>query len=352
MMSLAAIALLLTACGGGAATSPRPGGAAPAPSSPAPSAPSGSTAAAARATLLWVAISGSQAPAWITYDGGYFRQNGVDVNMEYVSGSPVASAALAGGSAQFATIAGPAVVSADAKGAHEVVVMGFVNKPLFVVMAVPSITQPQQLRGKTVGVVKIGTSDDFMFREALSHWGLTAGGGPTDVHITGVGSTPAQLAALQKGLIQALVVDPPNDVLAAKAGAHLLVRIADLGIEYQANSLVTTEAEIKNHPQTVLRVVESFAEGLHRFKTDKAYAEQVMGKYLKTTNQSVLDSAWQTYSAIFPDAPTPTLAGMQEIAREDQAAGIIKGSADVGSMVDPSFVNQLQKNGFLAKLNG
>jgi NitT/TauT family transport system substrate-binding protein len=351
--------LLLAACGGASSTT---GGgsapAAPAPqpataaSAPAASGSGGSTgasgAAPGRATVAWVALGAAQAPAWMA--APYYRQNGVNVNTEFIQGSPIASAALVGGKVQFATIAGPAVVTADAKGAHEIVVMGFINQPEFVVVTLPSIAKPQQLAGATIAVSKIGSSDDFMFREGLSHWGLTAGGGPGQVHITAVSSIPAEIASLQKRLVQGVVVDPPADLQAEAVGGHLLARIADLGIDYQANALVTTESYAKTHPHVVLAVVKSFIDGLHRFKTDKAYAEQVMGHYMKTSNQKVLNAGWQELSAIFPEVPIPTLAGMQEIAREEEAAGVVKGSPDVSTMVDTSYVDQLRKDGFIQQV--
>src|SRR5579883_2540582 len=39
-------------------------------------------------TMLWVAVTGSQAVAWVAKEGGYFARNGVDVDLEYLAGSP------------------------------------------------------------------------------------------------------------------------------------------------------------------------------------------------------------------------------------------------------------------------
>src|SRR5215469_16586611 len=75
-----------------------------------------------QATMLWVAVTGSQAVAWVTKEGGYFARNGVDVILDYLSGSPTAAAALVSGRVDFVQMAGPAVVAADARGAHLVMV--------------------------------------------------------------------------------------------------------------------------------------------------------------------------------------------------------------------------------------
>lgn len=300
-----------------------------------------------KVTMLWVAVSGSQSVAWVTKEGGYFTRNGVDVALEYLSGSPTAAAALVSGRVEFVQMAGPAVVAADARGGHLVMVMGFVNQPVFVVMTTADVQTPEQLKGKTVAVSKVGSSDDFMLREALSHWGLRA---DTDVKITGVGSVAGQIAAIDKHLVQAIVVDPPNDVLAEQAGAHLLARVSDLGIAYQAAGLVTTREYIQSHGEVVARVVRAMTEGVHRIKTDRAFAEEVMAKYLKNTNPVVVDAAYNAYVNIFSRAPAPTKAGLAEIVKESVSTGHLKDPIDVTPMLDTSFVDKLQASGFIQQL--
>jgi NitT/TauT family transport system substrate-binding protein len=302
-----------------------------------------------KVTMLWVAVSGSQSVAWVTKESGYFERNGVDVDLAYLAGSPTAAAALVSGRVEFVQMAGPAVVTADSQGAHLVMVMGFVNQPLFVLMATPDVQSPEQLKGKTVAVTKVGSSDDFMLREALSHWGLKP---DTDVKITGVGSVTAQIAALEKRLVQGLVVDPPNDVLAQQVGAHLLARVSDLGIPYQAAGLVTTREYIQSHADVVAKVVRAMTQGVHRIKTDRAYSEEIMAKYLKNSNPLVVDAAYESYVSVFGRVPAPSKAGLAEIAKEGLSTGLLKNPVDVGTMIDTSFVDKLQANGFIQQLYG
>jgi len=297
--------------------------------------------------MLWVAVTGSQAVAWVTKEGGYFARNGVDVDLVYLSGSPTAAAALVGGRVEFAQMAGPAVVAADAQGAHLVMVMGFVNQPLFEVMTVPDVQTPDQLKGKTVAVSKVGSSDDFMLREALAHWGLRP---DADVKITGVGSVTAQIAAVEKGLVQGIVVDPPNDVLARQAGAHLLARVGDLGIPYQAAGLVTTREYIRSHADVIARVVRAMTEGVHRFKTDRPFSEEVMARYLKNADPVVVDAAYDALVDVFATVPAPTKAGLAEIVKEYVRAGQFKDPIDIGAMLDTSFVDHLAAGGFIKTL--
>ncbi len=303
--------------------------------------------ASPKVTMLWVALAGSQAPAWITKEAGYFERNGVGVDLTYLAGSVTAAAALTGGRVEFVQMAGPAVVAADGAGGHLVMVMGFVNQPVFVFMTTPDIQTPDQLRGKTIAVVKIGTSDDFMLREALSHWGLRPG---VDVQITGVGSVTAQIAAIERHLVQGAVLDPPNDVLAERAGAHLLARIRDLGIAYQAAGLATTREYIRAHRDVVMKVVTAMSQGVHRIKTDRAFSEEVMAKYLHNNDPVVVDASYEAFADVFQRVPAPSKAGMQEILKQMVSSGQITESLDVATMIDTSFVERLQAGGFFQTL--
>jgi NitT/TauT family transport system substrate-binding protein len=337
--ALLLLALELAACGGGAS----PGG----------DRPAGTGAAATPAqglpevTLAWVAPVGSEAILWVAYEGGYFSRNGVDAHLQYIQGSPTAAAALERGDVQFVAMAGPAVVNADAKGADELIVMGFVNQPAFVLMVAPGIHSPEQLKGGTIAVSKAGSSDEFMLDEALQHLHLTPG---RDVKVTGVGSVPAQVAALSKGLVQGIVVTPPSDTEAAKVGAHQLLRIADLGIQYQSVALVTTRRYVQSHRDVVAKVVRAMTEAVARFKQDRAFAEQVEARYLHTQSRDALDAAYTSFVHIFPRVPLPTLAGLDEIVREERASHQLSGNVDVQAMVDTSFVKELQESGFIQGL--
>lgn len=300
-------------------------------------------------SMLWVGATASQSAAWLAAEGGYFRQNGVDMDLSFQSGSPTAAASLAGGHVDFVQMAGPAVVTANAKGAHLTMVMGIVTKPTFVLMTSPEVRTPDQLKGKTIGVVQVGSSDDFMLRAGLGRWGLQA---DRDVKIVPLQSIQGQIAAFQKHLVQGLVVDPPNDLLATRAGAHLLARIADLGIPYQAAGLVTTQSFLRDHRGTVTRVVQAMVQAVHRFKTDQKFAKQVMARYLKTNDGATLQDAYDEFAQTFPQVPLPSQAGLEEIVRLDVQAGTIKAPVSVSSLADPSIVTELQKNGFIQRVYG
>ncbi|HLQ33646.1 MAG TPA: ABC transporter substrate-binding protein [Chloroflexota bacterium] len=328
---LVLLALLLAGCSDGAA----------------PLAPSGDVPA--KITLAWVSATASQAVAWLAYEGGYFQQNGLDVTLQYIETSPVAAAALVNGGVQFVQMAGPAVVAANLGGAHQVMLMGFVNEPLFILVANPDITRPEELRGKTVAVTRVGSSDDFMLRQALTNWGLQP---DVDVKITSVPATQGRVASFTQGLVQGVMAGVTEELPLTRAGGHVLIRTADLGLPYQAAGLASTRDYVQAHPDITSRVVKAMTQGVHRYKTDKPFAEKMLSKYIKLDDPAALDANYKAYVDVFPRAPAPTLEGMQQVAKELAAGGQSAPAAGVAAMVDPSFVRQLEDSGFIRQLYG
>src|SRR5881628_1421389 len=68
-------------------------------------------------TVSYGNISGDSLVAWVTKEGGYFDQNGLDVDLQLVSGGPNALSSLISGQMQFAHIGGPEVLNATTSGA-------------------------------------------------------------------------------------------------------------------------------------------------------------------------------------------------------------------------------------------
>lgn len=175
-------------------------------------------AAATPATLTkvgaaWVAIAVTMMPMLMAQEGGYFEQQGLDVDVRYIAGSATGVASLVSGEIQVAEVAGSAVVSATPGGARLRMVAGFVNQPVFIALTLPSITEPSQLKGTTWAVTGIGTSDYFGLISMLEHFGLQA----SDVNIIAANNTVGQIAAVSNNAAQGILVSPPNDVLAQQS---------------------------------------------------------------------------------------------------------------------------------------
>ncbi len=352
---LIAVLLVLVAVACATPTVPPPTSAPPATSAPvvssasqATTAPPATTAPASTAAPLphpldhmniaWVAITGNQAPAWIAKEGNIFPKYGLDVSLSFIQGSSTATASMVGGSTDIAQMAAPSAITAASQGADVVLIAGFLNTSVFKLMGDPSIKSMSDLKGKTIAITKFGSSDEFILKRILKDNGLD----PTkDVKITQSGDASGQLAQFKSKLCDAILLSPPNDIVAQKQGAAMILDTIPLKIPYQAVGLATTHKYIQTHRADALNFIRAETEALQRFKNDRAFAESVMGKYLQTNDPDVLDGSWEAYSKAFVDIPYPSLPGIQEILDESKVTG--KKPED---FVDTSLVKELEDTGF------
>src|SRR5215211_1184716 len=106
---------LLLGCGPGPSASSRSPAAAPASD---PAAPSAARAPTALIPVrnAWTTISASTAPWWLALDAGYFREQGLDVELQYVEPGATLLAALNSGDVDIVSAGAPSLVLGNLQG--------------------------------------------------------------------------------------------------------------------------------------------------------------------------------------------------------------------------------------------
>ena len=84
------------------------------------------------------------------------------------------------------------------QGADLALTFASVNRLVFSIMSQPSLRQPSELRGKSLGITRYGSSTHTAALVALDGWGLVA---DRDVSLLQLQEVPAILAAMQAGQI-------------------------------------------------------------------------------------------------------------------------------------------------------
>jgi NitT/TauT family transport system substrate-binding protein len=114
--------------------------------------------------VIYPAISGINAPLWYATEQNVFPKYGLDVELIYIPTALQVTRVVLTGDSQIAFSGGAPVVSAALSGADLVFVGGVANVPAFYMMALPEIKSVADLKGKTVGVTRFGSSTDFALR--------------------------------------------------------------------------------------------------------------------------------------------------------------------------------------------
>jgi NitT/TauT family transport system substrate-binding protein len=300
-----------------------------------------------RIPVAYSAVSATQSSFFVAKEGGYFEKHGLSVDPVYVaSGTKVAQAVIAG---EFpVALAGGTVVNATLSGGDIVIFGGLVNVPSFYVYTHPGIKKPEDLKGKAIGITTYGSSTDFSIRYLIRKWGMEP---DRDIKIIQMGGQPQIVAGMVGGGVQGGVLSSPANYRASKAGFQLLVDFKQVGLDYPTVSLVSTRSYIKKDPQTVQRFLMAYSEATERLYRDSEFTMKVIAKYTKTDDREGLESAYR-FATTFIERP-PRLPYkavdtiLAQIAEKDPRAKTAKPE----DFIDPTFYNELEKNGFFKSIS-
>jgi ABC-type nitrate/sulfonate/bicarbonate transport system substrate-binding protein len=340
-------AVVVAACGGTAAPSATPAQSSAAATKAAASAAATATQAPKVSLKFnWTAVSGASSGLWTAFEAGYFKDENLDVSLEHIASSSTAVAALLSKQVQFTHLDGEVDIDANLTGGNIRMIYGITNRLVFSVMTKPTITDPADLKGKKLGITKIGSSTDTAARLALGMWGLKP---DADVTFIGLSEVPQIFTALSAGSVDAGVVSPPTNFRAKQAGFKELLNLATDGPEWPSVGIGATEDYIKANPDVVTRVVRAYSKGVWRFKTDKAFALTVLKKYLNLSDTAVLEDTWTQFSKYL--AQPPYVLGMKNALAEVQKKKDVSKLKE-SDLIDTTAVKALDDAGFYKQLYG
>ena len=298
--------------------------------------------------VAYSSISGNVSPLWVTQDKGFFRKYGLEVQSILIESGTTTAQALVAGDISFASVAGPAAIQSNLRGADVVMIAGVINTLTFQLYTERGITRPDQFKGKSVGVTRYGSATDFAMRYALDKYGLDP---DKEVAILQLGNQPAQLAALEAGKVQGAMLSAPTSLRAKKMGFPMLADLQMLGLEYQHTSIATSKALIKSKPDLVRDFMRAYIEGIQYAKTHRKETMEILAKYLRTDDKDILDDTYESIiQTLVPEKPYPTLKGIQIILREFGAKDPAARSARPEQFVDLSIMKELDSSGFIDRV--
>jgi len=301
-----------------------------------------------KVTIAYSSLSGNMAPLWITHERGFFRKNGLDVQLVFIESGTTTVQSLISKDVYFAQMAGAAVIQSRLRGTDVVMIAGVINTLNFKLYVDKIIKQPDQLKGKTVAVTRFGSSTDFALRYALERYGLAP---EKDVAILQAGNMPAILASLETGKIQGAMLSSPYTLTAKNMGLPLMADLQMLGLEYQHTGLATTQAFIRSRPDLVRSVMKAYVEGIHYYKTHRAESLAILTKYLRTSDTDVLTEVYEDVGLrLTAEKPYPTLRGIGIMLRELTATNPKITAVRPEEFVDLTFIKELDGSGFIDRL--
>jgi len=228
------------------------------------------------------AITPAVTPFAIARDRGYYRQEGLDVQL-VVMPSAIGMQALLGGNVKFST-AGGAGLLPILRGAPVRFMFTTFSRPMFWLYSRPDLRTVESLKGKKVGVSSLGSGPDSLLRELLKKRGLEGG---RDVAILAVGSGTARFFALQAGSVDAAMLSIPANLMAQEAGFRELVSfIEQEWIELQGTVNVTDQL-LATDPGLVEKFIRATLKGFIHFRDQRARTIEILARFLRTKEDAV-----------------------------------------------------------------
>ena len=311
-----------------------------------------STSYAAQAPIklrvAYPTLTGSYAVAWIAKEEQIFKKNGLDVELLFIQSSPILVAAMLAGNAPVGLTSGAPAVSSNLSGSDLVLVASLSNvSGIAYLVTSRKITNPTQLKGKIIGIDRLGGTGDFILRRTLRKLAIDP---DRDVTIRQVGQSPVRLAALQAGSIDGTTITVEDKLIAEKFGLNILVDIPKAGVEVLSSGVVTTRSFIKKEEETVRRFIRSIVEGIHTYKTRKAKSIEIMSKYMKVSDPRSIDIGYDFSAQTYRQKPYPFTQGIQLVLEQLAHTNPAAKAADPERFLDARFVKELDDNGHIDRL--
>jgi ABC-type nitrate/sulfonate/bicarbonate transport system substrate-binding protein len=292
------------------------------------------------------AVSMGNIIIYFTKEAKIFEKYGLDVEPIAVSGSGIASKALISGTVQISPIATPTVINSVLSGSDMVILAHTMPGVIQYLMARPDIKRTEDVKGKAVGVTPYGGLSDFLVRHLARLKGLTP---DKDFALLQLGSDTDRFVALQQGRIPLATLSHPNYIYAQRAGFHILWDFFK-EVDYPWSEIATTRAQIKQDRDFVMRYMRAHIEGIARFKQEPELGKRVIKKMLRLNDETMAQESWDLFAKHRLAAPYPNLKGMKTSFEYVAATRPEVNKYKPEDFVDSSFVEELDKSGFIKKL--
>lgn len=295
-------------------------------------------------TIGYPALATTLATIAVIQKGGFFKKHGLDVDLVFISGSPLLTAAMVSGQVPLSFVGAPAVVASAVGGADTVLLSCAISMAYGRLFAVPEIKTLSQLRGKKIGITRLGTIDDAILRYALKQ---RANISDREVAFFSGGGASERLIALTKGAIDASVLAPPQDSMAEKAGLNELVDLNKIGLYNPASCIASTKTYVRKNRDSVTRVMKGFVEGLKFFRENRSFALKVFADFTRTSDMEALSTGYDLTLHLQDKSPFVNMKGIEFLLHVTEARDPRAKNFDPAALIDSSFMQELEKTGFI-----
>jgi NitT/TauT family transport system substrate-binding protein len=226
--------------------------------------------------------SANNYPSYFASWLGFYKQEGVEVEISQVAGASKILEAVVGGSADVGGGVYEQTLQMAAEGKSIVCFLSLLKSPNFAIIAAPGTKTFADLRGKTVGVSSVGSPSQFYLFYLLRGAGVS----PSEVSTATVGMGATAMAALERGQVDAAVLfgSAITTFLTRKPGAVVLadtrtpegLRAAFQVADYPASCLLARREWLDAHRDAATRMAKAVRRSMGWIREHSA--EEVLAR--------------------------------------------------------------------------
>ncbi len=210
--------------------------------------------------IAYSSRSNTITPFYIAASKGFFREEGLDVELIQVS-PRLGALAVMNGDVSFTT-SFTSTFRGILQGLPLKLILVALKKGIYFLVVRPEIKDVQDLKGKKLGVATIRGTDQLVAEELLRSKGFN----PALLQQIVIGETPLRAQALVAGIVQVVSLSPPHDLVLQQMGYKVLAGPPEVGLP--ASGLFTSDRLLKENPQAVKRTLHALIKA-NRFITEK-----------------------------------------------------------------------------------
>lgn len=277
---------------------------------------------------------------YLAKENGLYQAAGLDVQVQPGGPDFPAIQMVAGGNEQFGVTSADQILIARGKGVPIVAVAVLYRKSPFVLFSLKQsgIDAPAKFGGKKIGL-KVGGNEELVYRAVLKK---------TKVAAQGLTEVPVKfdMTPLLSGQIDVWPGYVINEVLTAREKGFdvNIIWPSDYGLDLYADTLFTTEAMLRDHPDQVRRFVAASLQGWNAAVARPEEAAQATLKQNAKLNYAhELAMMKESISLLKPDAqPIGSMQPARWKSLHDLLleAGFLKAPLDLGKAYTTQYLPQ------------
>ena len=286
-------------------------------------------------TVTMVRTTGSigMVPLEFGVNRGFFKKQGLDVQLLTVRQSDVIIAATVANELNFMDII-PTAILASVRGLPIRTIAVVLKRAPYVLIGQPNLRSAAELKGKKIGVSSVGGMSAYLVREILARNGLNP---DRDVTFLAIGGTSARSAALFGGTIDAALVVAPDNYPLERKGYRRLLLASDY-VNYPLSGVAASADFLAKNKAVAVSFLKGLMEGAKFARENKSDSVAFIKDYLKVPD----DEAEKSYDFLIKEMPQDLISEDAVIrAGIDFAKSALKLSAeavpDISRVRDWSF---------------